>query len=157
MCCTCCKKHSFLRAFMEQLFDIGDSAGSLLNEGINVFRTFQRISAPKQFATMFSYECISLFKWVTDFIQILFSLFDSKPLSDFDFYTLYSLVFPLSILFFITTKLSKLSIGVYAIGYAISFGLGAFVGQIGKNGKTYIFSHVCTKSLVRERQAGILE
>lgn len=136
MCCKCCRKHSFVRSFTEQLFDISDSAGSLLNEGINVLRTFQRISAPKQFAIMFSHECVSLFKWVTNLIELLFSLFDTKPLTDFDFYTLYSLVFPISILFFISVKLKKIA---YIIAYGISIGLGALASAIGTS---YIFSFI---------------
>ena len=79
MCSSCCcTKHSFCRSFFYQLFDIGDSAGSLLNEGINLFRTFQRISAPKQFSTMFSKDCLSLFKWVTNLIQIISNSFDTS-------------------------------------------------------------------------------
>ena len=141
MCSSCCcTKHSFCRSFFYQLFDIGDSAGSLLNEGINLFRTFQRISAPKQFSTMFSKDCLSLFKWVTNLIQIISNSFDtSKPISNFELYYLYSIVFPLTLLSFITVKIEREGIIFHIIEYLIFFGFGAIAGLIGKDSETIIF------------------
>lgn len=136
----CCTKRSFCRSFFKQLFDIGDSAGSLLNEGINLFITFQRISAPKQFSTMFSKDCISLFKWVTNLIKIISSQFEtSKPVSDFELYYLYSIVFPLTILAFITVKIAKEGILFQLILYPIFFGIGAIAGIIGQDNQNIIF------------------
>lgn len=74
---------------------------------------------------MFSHECISLFKWVTDLIDLFFNLFNAKPITNFDSYLLYSLIFPISILFFITLKSNKL---LYLILYGLFLGAGAFFG-----------------------------
>lgn len=52
----------YLELYLTQIFDIGNSTGSLFLEIITLFRTFQRIGAPPEFIIKFSPECAKMFR-----------------------------------------------------------------------------------------------
>lgn len=95
--CNC----PFCRLFLSQLFEIGNSAGSLIGEAVNLFRTFQRLSATKTFATKFSSECEGMFSWATDLVKNIISSFQIQPFKDIELFWLYTVAIPLLILTFI--------------------------------------------------------
>lgn len=88
--------------FIKNLFEIGDSAGSLLSEAITLFKTFQRINAPKVFATKLSPECIKMFNWVSKITNYITSALGTYPLTNFESFIIYSYIFPITIITFIS-------------------------------------------------------
>ncbi|KAK8837324.1 hypothetical protein M9Y10_036757 [Tritrichomonas musculus] len=96
-------KKSYFGLFISQLFDIGNSTGSLVMEILTLFRTFQRLSAPSEFRTKFSPDCFRMFSWAKDFVDIISKSFRTTPFSNFELFSIYVFIFPLSILTFIST------------------------------------------------------
>lgn len=100
--CKCCRS-KFLVIFFEQLFDISNSAGSLIVEAINLFRIFQKLSSTKRFATRFSSSCLRMFQWAKDFFHIIVnSLFRMRPFTDYESFSLSIFVFHFVIMTYIT-------------------------------------------------------
>lgn len=135
-CCQCCKKCKcpFLKLFLLQLFDIGDSAGSLFNEAFVLFRTFQRFSAPRSFSAKFSDECLKMFSWAKDFINFLFSsLLPTDPFTEFELFYIYNFAAPLMILTFISALISSYKFMSYIFIYGLFLTLGIGIGYIGIN------------------------
>lgn len=132
-------KCPFFRLFFAQLFEIGNSAGSLIGEAINLFRIFQRLSVTKTFTAKFSKECLDMFKWATELVEISISLFEIKPFSDLELFSVYSISIPLLILTFIPALfngykqfryyLIDLCMGLIGLGfgYIEIFYLGALI------------------------------
>lgn len=138
--CNC----PFCRLFLSQLFEIGNSAGSLIGEAVNLFRTFQRLSATKTFATKFSSECEGMFSWATDLVKNIISSFQIQPFKDIELFWLYTVAIPLLILTFIPCLFNGYKQYRYfffwatfiALGYGISllkelFVLGIIILGIG--------------------------
>lgn len=133
LCCTC---NDFVSLFLGQLLDIGGSSGSIFIEAINLFRTFQRLSATKSFAAKFSDNCLKMFQWAKDIIQIFInSFFRVIPFTDFDLFSIYNYVFPIVILTYFTMINASRYVQTftYFIFYIIVFLLGIGLGFFGLN------------------------
>lgn len=121
----------FLKLFCKQFFDIGKRSGSIIREAFNLFRTFQRISATKSFSARLSTECLSMFQWANELIQIIATnLFNVRPFSNYELFSIYAMVFPITILTFIASleydDEQKLSIILCPILFITSAFVGAF-------------------------------
>lgn len=127
---SCVNKCPFFILFIKQLFDIGNSTGSMIGEALNLFRLFQRLSATKRFSTKFSIESLSWFKWATDFVNKITSHFAIKPFSNLENFLIVSISIPLFIFTFIPTLLDgysfskKMMLLLFVI--PLGFGLGLF-------------------------------
>lgn len=131
LCCTC---NDFSSLFFGQLLDIGGSSGSIFIEAINLFRTFQRLSATKSFAAKFSDNCLKMFQWAKDIIQIIVDkFFRVIPFTDFELFSIYNYVFPIVILtYFTMINVSQyVQTFTYFIFYIIVFLLGIGLGFFG--------------------------
>lgn len=131
-----CWGHDFLYLFLSQFLDIGRSAGSLIFEAINIFRLFQRLSASKSFSAKISNGCLKYFYWARDIFQtIVDTLFRMKPFSDFELFSIYNYVFPLTILTYILFAGHDITVRYYFyfIFYFLITSLGAGFGFIGIN------------------------
>ena len=93
----------FYKLFISQLFEIGNSAGSLIGEATNLFRTFQRLSATRTFITKFSNECNGMFDWAKDFVKILIASIQARPFTDFELFWLYTFSIPILIVSFVSS------------------------------------------------------
>lgn len=120
MACCCCGKSQFLKEF----FGTGSNAGSIIFQGIEIFKTFQRISAPKSFAFHFSHKCFHFFRWAIDLVKSIIGL--SKPVSNLHLFCMFTFVLPLTILSFICTMILRKKIYLYFIIVVVctAFGLG---------------------------------
>ena len=123
----------FQRSFFSQLFDIGSSAGSLFNEVLGIFRTFQRFSAAQSFSTRYSDQCRKMFEWAKNIYGSLMSFIEMDPLTDFEFFYIYTFAFPLMMLVFISAILSNYNIILYFFVYGLFLMLGIGIGYIGVN------------------------
>lgn len=146
-CCKCCYCDCcvFFILFIKQFFDIGKNSGSLLQEGLNIFRTFQRLSATKSFSAKFSNDFVGLFQWARNIINLIVNnLFRIKPFTNFELFCLYSLVFPISILTFISSFRPKLFnfISFLLSGLVLTAGVG--FGYIGINNTITIACCICS-------------
>ena len=112
--------------FIKQLFDIGNSAGSLIMSAISLFKTFQRMSAPKVFATKFSHECNELFSWANDLIRIVLNAMKTIPFSNYELFTIYVFVLPITIIVFISSYITQVLffIMILLFGGMLGFGVG---------------------------------
>lgn len=95
------KKENFFLCFITELFDIGNSSGSLISEAIGLFRTFQKLSATKTFSIHFSKDCLKLFSWATNIFEIVLSNFYFRVFSDIELFYVINFVIPLLIITFI--------------------------------------------------------
>lgn len=126
----CVNRCPFFLLFIKQLFEISNSAGSLIGEAINLFRLFQRLSATKRFSAKFSTESLSWFKWVTDYVDIITSRFAFKPFTNLEYFLIESISIPLFLFTFIPALLdgsnfeNKIFLTILTI--PIGFGLGMF-------------------------------
>ena len=125
-CCCCCCKHSFFAIFLKQFFSVGNSAGSIIQEAVSLIRLFQRLSATKSFSAKFSKDCLDMFKWAANLVEYFTSYVRTTPLSDYELFTLYTFIFPLSILIFISSSISAkhLIFGILLCGSFIMLGSG---------------------------------
>lgn len=131
-----CWGHDFIYLFFSQFLDIGSSTGSLIIEALNIFRLFQRLSASKLFSTKISNSCLKYFNWARNIFQtIADSLFRVKPFTDFELFSIYNYVFPISILTFVLFAGHEIKVGfwVYFIFYILIISFGAGFGFIGIN------------------------
>lgn len=129
MGCDC----TFTKLFLKQFFDIGKSAGSLVREIIGLFQTFQKLSAPSKFETRFSHECIQWFRWATDIFYYITNSIRTDPLSEFELYTIYSYILPITLLCFISVTISSGPPIFYYFLYGMALILGSGIGMIGVN------------------------
>lgn len=114
--------------FFKSLFDIGNSAGSLISEAVTLFKTFQKLSAPKVFSTKFSKECTDMFRWANKVIEYISNAIKTVPLSEYELFCIYTFIFPISIIIFISCSIVKflflviftLFAGFFALGLGIS-------------------------------------
>lgn len=128
----CCNGH-FIKLFLKQFLDIGKSTGSLFDEIIGLFRTFQKLTAPKKITTKFSRECLSILRWATDIFYIITNSIRTDPLSDFELFQIYTYVLPLTILTFISVIIAPDMPIIYYFVYGCFIMLGAGFGMIGIN------------------------
>lgn len=125
MGCNCCDG-KFIILFLKQFFDIGKSTGSLFGEIISLFKTFQKVSAPSEFSTKFSRECLDMLRWATDIFYNIANSIRTNPFTDFEIFSIYTYILPLTILCFISIvmdpKFSFFTLLLY--GFFIMFGVG---------------------------------
>lgn len=124
----------FLLIFFNQLFDIGNSAGSLIVESINLFRIFQKLSATKTFTAKFSTSCLKMFQWAIDFLHIIAdSLFKMRPFTEFESFSIYNYIIPMVIITYITLigQSERVLASTYIWTYACIAGIGIGIGSIG--------------------------
>lgn len=126
MACCCCAKSQFLKEF----FGTGSHAGSIILQGIEIFKTFQRISAPKSFAFHFSHKCFHFFRWAIDLVKSIIGL--AKPVSNFHLFCMFTFVLPLTILSYICTMILRKKNYLYFIIVVVctAFGLGIKLCEI---------------------------
>lgn len=127
----CCNRNR--KSYLKQFFGASSSAGSIIMQALNLFKTFQRLSAPKSFALHFSHDCFKFFSWAIDFVKIIFgSELLGSPVSDFELFQIFTFVFPLTILTFICAMILKKKIYVYFLIVAVFaiFGLGIKLLQV---------------------------
>lgn len=132
MCCKYCNGE-FIKLFLKQFLDIGKSTGSLIGEIVGLFRTFQKLTAPKTVSTRFSRECLELLRWATDLFFTLTNYIRTNPLSDFEFFSIYTYVFPLTLLCFISSLVIPGAPILYYFVYGGFIMLGCGLGMIGIN------------------------
>lgn len=123
----------FNKLFLLQLFDIGNSAGSLINEAIGLFKTFQKISAPKSFQTRFTSEGEGAFSWAKDFIKSITNAFRVNPLTSFELFELYGYILPIIMLTFISALTEGYKFMLYLIVSILFLGFGTGISFIGEN------------------------
>lgn len=128
-CCSCCP---FVKLFLTQFFDFGYNCGSLISEALGLFRTFQRVSATKSFSAKFSPECLEMFSWAKNLINILTTYFQTVPLTDFEYFNVYTLIIPMVILTLLSSALSE-GFYYYCIAYGLFITLGCGLGFLGIN------------------------
>lgn len=123
-CLCCCCKHTFFGAFIRELFSIGKSAGSLIKEALSLIILFQRISATKSFSAKFSKECLDMFKWAANLMEYFAKWVRTTPLGEYELFTLYVFIFPLTIMIFISSSISSkhLLFGIFLCGSLIMLG-----------------------------------
>ena len=127
------KKHCqcpFFKLFMAQLFEIGNSAGSLIGEAVNLFRIFQRLSATKSFVTKISSESNGMFSWATNIVKIVISKIDTKPFEDYEYYWLYTISVPVFIFTFIPCLFNGYKQLRYILFWIPFFLIGAGISNI---------------------------
>ena len=128
MSCSCRNVKSFNKDF----FGVGSSAGSVILEGLGLFKTFQRISAPKSFAIHFSHECFKFFGWAKDLINMVVGKIFTRPFSNLELFEMLTFAFPLTIFTFICTMVLRKKIYSYFIIVIVftAFGVGIKMFQI---------------------------
>lgn len=131
MPCGCDCSDSFAGLLFSQLFDIGNSAGSLIVEALNIFRTFQRMSAIKSFTVKFSNNCFSMFDWAKKLIQIISNLIGLTPFTNLELFLFYSFAFPLSILVFVSTVIPNFHLYNHLSLFVVITFFGIGIGSIG--------------------------
>lgn len=95
------KKKTYFVLFIKQFFDVGNTSGSLLMEAITLFSTFQKFSAPSDFSNKLSPEFVEMFSWAINLIDFISISIQTNPFSKYEFFLMFALIFPLSILTFI--------------------------------------------------------
>ncbi|KAK8892894.1 hypothetical protein M9Y10_030145 [Tritrichomonas musculus] len=119
---------NFNSEFFKELLGIGDSAGSLIKEGIGLLRSFQRMSATKTFTIHFSKECYKMISWVKNILESILAKIYIRQLSEFELFYCYNYVFPTVIITFITlfvvTNRFYYLLIINAIFTALGFGFG---------------------------------
>ncbi|KAK8890757.1 hypothetical protein M9Y10_035542 [Tritrichomonas musculus] len=125
----CCSSCPFVKLFLSQIFDFGYSCGSLISEALGLFKTFQRLSATLSFKIKFSPSCLEMFSWASQIFNLVASLFQTNPLSDFENYTVYTLILPITILILFSFSLTN-RFYIYAFSYGVLLMLGAGFGFI---------------------------
>lgn len=123
----------FFKLFLSQLFEIGNSAGSLIGEAINLFRTFQRLSATKTFIMKFSSECNGMFDWAKDMIKIIISSLQARPFTDFELFWIYTISIPIFIVSFVSSLFNGYKQYRYFFLWApfVIFGMGISMLSMG--------------------------
>lgn len=121
-----------VRIVFSQLFSITQSCGSLIQEILNLFRIFQRLSATKTFYSKFSSDCADMFSWATNIIKIITqNIFPDDHLTTYEYFTIYSIYFYIFLINFTTFILIGAKY-VYLIPFfAIIAMFGAGFGFIG--------------------------
>lgn len=114
--------------FFKQLLGIGNSAGSLVSEAIHLLRIFQRLSATRTFSVHFSSDCLRVFAWATNILDIIFSSFYLRSFYDIELFYIINYVFPLimitfMVLLFLNFKYYLLLL-ISAAFVALGFGFG---------------------------------
>ena len=117
--------------YIKQLFEIVDSPGSIFGESINLFLSFQKSSATHSFITRFPIKTRNMFRWASNIVQMLSDKLANTPFNAFDLFQLYSLVFPLFILSFITALVMGFWFCIGIFIYALFLLLGVGLGYIG--------------------------
>lgn len=117
--------------FIKEIFDIGNSSGSLLFEALGLFKTFQKISSTKTFSAHFSNECYEMFSWALNIIEIIKRAFYFRPLSDYEIFYIYNLVIPMAIMTYIITMRCTYDVIFYIIIHGFFLMVGAGFGYIG--------------------------
>ena len=87
--------------FIKQLFDVGNSAGSIIFEAINLVRTFQKINSTRSFSILLSKDCLKMFSWASKLIEMIISSFYFREFSDIENFYFINYVFPLLIITFL--------------------------------------------------------
>lgn len=117
---------TYIKLFFGQFLDICNSAGSLIGEAISLFQVFQRLTSVRQFSVRLSNDCTKMFDWASNLIQIISdAIFNFKPLTDFEMFTIYVFIIPLTILTFInsySTGLFFLFHLIFEVGIALLIG-----------------------------------
>lgn len=119
--------------FIRELFDIGNSSGSLLAEALGLFKTFQRIGATKTFSAHFSDQCYKMFSWAINIIEILKLTFYFRPLSDYEIFYIYIFAIPMAIITYVVASLYSFFIFLFYILYAFFLMIGVGFGYINYN------------------------
>lgn len=123
-------KKTYFYLFIKDFIDIGNSAGSLLIQAITLFRTFQRLTAPKEFKTKFPHEFQVLFTWAKNLFDVITKNFRTNPLNEFETFNIYTLIFPLTILTFISTTHLQHYFLIFIFLLAAFFGLGIGIAYV---------------------------
>lgn len=118
------RKMDYFYLYCTQFFDISNSAGSLFLEAITLYKTFQRISAPKSFISKISTECKKLFNWAIELINSITNTFQTTPFLKTETFSVYLFVLPLTFMTFITSIYLCLDFWVYMILLGFYFLLG---------------------------------
>lgn len=147
-------KHTKL--FFAQFLDIGKSTGSLFGEIINLFKMFQKLSAPSEFQTKFAIECYEILSWATNIFKIISTSVGTDPLTYFEVYSIYTYVFPLTILCFITGLSAKTPPLYYYIIDGIFLMLGVGISFYGVNINGFIGCVATAGTLILIFVLGIL-
>lgn len=130
-------KKTYFGLFITQIFDIGNSTGSIVMEAVTLLRTFQRFSAPSEFITKFSPEFMEMFSWATDLVEIISKSVRTIPFSSYELLLLYGCIFPLAFLSFESFTTIEYNFFILILFYGAFFLLG--LGIIYLNIKKSLF------------------
>lgn len=126
----CCSCSPFVSLFLGQLLDFGYNCGSLISEAFGLFKTFQKISAPPSFTISFTPECSQMFLWAKNIIDKITFIANTIPLTDFENFSLYTLIIPVTILMYWSFIVTP-NFYLYCIVYGIFLTLGVGFSFIG--------------------------
>lgn len=127
------KECEFLGKFILELLKMGHSAGSLITEAIGLFKTFQKLTATKTFTVHFSKECLKMFSWAKNLIQVVISNFYMKKFSEMELLYLYNYVFPMFLISFIILLSSSYRYYIHLLISLVFATIGFSLGYIQEN------------------------
>ena len=129
--CKCEERCPFIKRYFEKIFDLSDSAGSVIKELKDIFRTFQRATAARSFSVTLSNETRDMFEWATSLIQLIsYKILGITPFTQFELFSIYTLSIPIFILCFISALIIGpgffFAIFIYGLTVMLGAGFGYF-------------------------------
>lgn len=137
--CKCEERCPFIKKYFEKIFDLTDSAGSVIKELKDIFRTFQRATAARSFSVTLSKETRDMFEWATSLIQLIsYKILGITPFTQFELFSIYTLSIPIFILCFISALIIGPGFFFAIFIYALTVMLGAGLGYINVDTKNAV-------------------